>query len=731
MKCNNCGTELPEGAEFCGNCGSRLRQQGTAEEKKQEDVFKTPGADALGQQKAVKRSKALEQRETVKQQALPERKKAAKKKTVKDDMYEKPKKSGFKKAILIAVLAVIVAAAGIFVMSRLSKTSDHDIYAVLDTENECIDVIYDTKAFTIPLKDAENYSYASIVDSNSDTAVVYVRGYDEEDNTVGCVYLVDGAGSFTQILDAPQISCALAVNSTALALIDEEHTLLLYDGKKNTKIADDVGTVMISPDGKTLVYTTIADADGNSEVVLYTEGKSQKIEEDMTVYSVSNKGKYIYAVGNSNSRLYMLNAKGNSEKLQSDVTVMGVNPDGTEIAFYNGSSVCVSVKGSEKKKLFSADYAYRLYAVNTYTYSLTPSGFAAHFYLDAAGNILYYVDKNFEIKKIASSVTKAYVTEDEKTVYYVKNGSIYVYKLSSEEDEKLIKDFYSYSGLFAVTPDGKAIYYVNEDKELCYYNGKETTVIEEDGDEVHSLYLHNDGTLFYLFDMNYNYNGDYSAGDLYYYQKGGKVKALASDVYDVRMGYNTLLYITYDGDEWEYFVSRSGIKFQSAFKVGEADEEDAASDDGGVAVTVSDSFEVSLAVETEKDTWTTDATTTLGKCENDVYRVTITNNSGKTVEGWALEIYVGADYDMDNFIGINKKFSILYDKISYVDYDFNVSLEGEYLVITPGNYSLSDDRLIKDASADGKFLSAIDTGTLTLTLIMDSISEDAEVIVLN
>lgn len=141
------------------------------------------------------------------------------------------------------------------------------------------------------------------------------------------------------------------------------------------------------------------------------------------------------------------------------------------------------------------------------------------------------------------------------------------------------------------------------------------------------------------------------------------------------------------------------------------------------------SYDVALIEETEKDTWTTDATTVLSKCENDVYRVTITNNSGKAMEGWALEVYVGADYDLSNFIGVNKKFSILYDKNSYVDYEFNTTLEGEYLVITPGNYEMKDGELTAIESASGSYISTIDAGSLTLTLIMDGITADNEVIV--
>jgi putative aldouronate transport system permease protein len=139
------------------------------------------------------------------------------------------------------------------------------------------------------------------------------------------------------------------------------------------------------------------------------------------------------------------------------------------------------------------------------------------------------------------------------------------------------------------------------------------------------------------------------------------------------------------------------------------------------------SYEVSMIQETEPDTWTSDATTPLTKCEHDVYRVTIANNSGKTMDGWALEIYVGDGYNASDFVSINKKFSILYDKNGYVDYDFNTAVEDGYLVITPGNYTMEDGELVADTAASGNYISTIDAGTLTMTLVMDGISTDAEV----
>lgn len=717
MKCKNCGTELPEGAVFCGSCGSRQEQQ---EANGQENGLKAPKLDTLEQEvsqssaekKAVKRKPETKNGEDAGQKKAAARKKTPHKKTAKIS----------KKMFFAAVIAVaVIIAVAVFAVSRGSKVSRHDVNAVLDLENDCINVIYDTKVFTIPLEDIKD-DVQYFVRGFSNNRAIYAGVVGIGNQILGehdsiTLYALDSRGSYQKIYDGERYDVEVAADSTAAAIIDGENALILYDGKKNTKVADDVKGVRISPDGKTLVYTTIAEPGEDSDVMLYMDGESTKIEKNMTVYSVSNKGKYIYAVDNENSRLYVLNAKGESEKVQSDASILDVSPDGTQILFHSGSNVYVSVKGGEKQKLFSSD-SLNVDMVNTYTNSLTASGYGSHFYFDNHGNVLYYVDKSFETTKIASSVTKAYVTEDEKTVFYVKGGAVYEYKLSAGEDEKRVKDYSSSAGLFAVAQDGKSIYYVNTDEELCCFAGDEATVIEDEGEDVYALYLHKDGTLFYLFDRTYNAIDDYYVADLYCYQKG-KAKSLASDVSSVSMGVNTLCYTTYDGDEYEYFVSGSGIKFKSVFQILDRHE---------VEADVSDDLDVSLSVETDKRTLTTSGGH-LTDDDDNVYCVTIMNNSERDFYGgYALKIYVGNDYDIDNFITINKRTTI---GSTQPDYDFNVSLEGEFLIITPGNYSFSKGRLVENTAAEGNFDDNIPAGQQRLTLIMDGISENNEITILS
>lgn len=507
MKCKNCKTVLPKNALFCEVCGTR-----------QTKVFNMKEQEG-GHKKLKKR---------------------------------------FFAAVLAVVLVAVIGI--VFALKKASGSSSHYIESILDKEHERIVVLYDTETFDIPLKNADEYSSASVVGINTSSAVVYAHGYDEESGSFGCLYLVDGMNSYQKLSDTIYYRCALAAKSNTVAVIDDEYTLILYSDGKRTKIADDASSVKLSPDGKTLVYTTRAEEDEASDVVLYTEGTSRRIAENMNVYSVSDGGKYIYAVDTEKLRLYVLNERGESEKIQSDVTVCAINADCTEILFYSGEKLYVSVKGGEKQKLFSTERSYGYKVVRTCSSNLTYYDMENfnHFYLDTGNNILYYVDKNYETTKIAGSVDMAYTTENEKTVYYKKNGSIYAYSLSAQEAEKLIKDMGDDMS-FMVSEDGKAIYYINEDGELCCYDGEETVVVEEDGDEVEGMGIAPDGTLIYLFDMTSYDGASYSVGDLYYWQKGGRVRQLTSDVCGMVAYSDRFLYYTYDGDTVEYYISGSGV----------------------------------------------------------------------------------------------------------------------------------------------------------------------------
>lgn len=136
-------------------------------------------------------------------------------------------------------------------------------------------------------------------------------------------------------------------------------------------------------------------------------------------------------------------------------------------------------------------------------------------------------------------------------------------------------------------------------------------------------------------------------------------------------------------------------------------------------------FEATLAAETDKRTLTMDGGH-LTDADDNVYVVTIANNSGKDMEGWALEIKVGADYNLDNVLMVNKRTTI---GSAQPDNHYNVALEGEYLIITPDNYVLKDGELSQEGESTTPDAANIPAGQQRLTLIADGIDVNTEVIV--
>lgn len=136
-------------------------------------------------------------------------------------------------------------------------------------------------------------------------------------------------------------------------------------------------------------------------------------------------------------------------------------------------------------------------------------------------------------------------------------------------------------------------------------------------------------------------------------------------------------------------------------------------------------FEATLAVQTDKTTRTLNGGH-LTDADDNVYVITIANNSGQDMEGWALEIKVGADYDLKNILMVDKLSTLL---TAEYNYDYHVELAGEYLVITPDNYVLKDGELVQEGESTTAAAIDIPAGQYKLTLIADGIDVNSEILV--
>ena len=161
------------------------------------------------------------------------------------------------------------------------------------------------------------------------------------------------------------------------------------------------------------------------------------------------------------------------------------------------------------------------------------------FYIDGEGDLYYSKTSNFKKPvELDSKVSQFWVSENGKTVVYkTSSGALYTHNLKKEE--KIAK----YAGDVAVSPDGKIIYFMNDDGDyVCWKNGKE----EEIDDRIDIEYISEDfKTIIYS-----------DGKDIFLKKIGKEAKEIASDIAGTTgiTADGTFYFWTYpEGDAGDYF----------------------------------------------------------------------------------------------------------------------------------------------------------------------------------
>lgn len=140
-------------------------------------------------------------------------------------------------------------------------------------------------------------------------------------------------------------------------------------------------------------------------------------------------------------------------------------------------------------------------------------------------------------------------------------------------------------------------------------------------------------------------------------------------------------------------------------------------------------YSVSFSQQTDAKTFTLDGKTLTKDNIPDeiVYQIVIKNETGKNMEGWAVELTVDEGYDVKNVLKVNKWASI----ISRVEPElkYNVAVEGDKLIITPDNYFLKDGELVQEGESVTPESALIPAGEIKLTFIAENISLDTDIVV--
>ena len=223
----------------------------------------------------------------------------------------------------------------------------------------------------------------------------------------------------------------------------------------------------------------------------------------------------------------------------------------TELLYIAGDSTYISVNGKEKVKVASAQV--RPLGVNSINsvYALeTFKGALVRGYKDGEYSI-GTLTKKYELKAFAEDLPTYYYDEDMKDGFLFKeDGDLYkATKKNGYKGDKVANDVYS-----VVVVANNKVYYINDDDELMFYNGKKSVKVADDVDAIYAG--HKEGIVYFMTDYS---NGE---GTLYMSSNGKKPVKIADDVYSVRVYEKFVAYVLKDGSDRTIFASTNGKKFK-------------------------------------------------------------------------------------------------------------------------------------------------------------------------
>lgn len=434
MKCPKCGAENAPESTFCVSCGASLSEQ---EKKKVSD---TP-IDV----------------EALKAKVMP---------VIKN------------KILWIGVAAVLVLIILISAISSIASSGNGFVEMVPTVLPNTVDgettFIYKDKV----LKDKIPGNVSDLKNSIDGKYGAFV-------NSEKTLYAVKGTKFIKVKEDVDSNSVTLAVSGKGLlyAVKNDNAESELYHytfGGKSVLVSENASSWIISPDGKTAVYTV--EDDDQKNTYFFNGKKSEKISSsDVSLVAMSNGGKYIYAImhdDDSKINLYNITKKGEKSKIASNVGLSGftMNLDHTQVLFTSDGKTYISTNAKEAVKissksvdLVSLDY----FPVEDNDITAPVKNLYNHVYTDGDG--VWLIKKNVDKSvKLVSKTSNLQLDSTASYLYYMYDGKeLRVIKISDGEkaSDKAVTLVDDSVERYVVTSNRSLVYYIL-DKELHSVNGK-------------------------------------------------------------------------------------------------------------------------------------------------------------------------------------------------------------------------------------------------------------------
>lgn len=558
MFCKSCGKELPDGAKFCGACGTSTAGQAAPQTEAapvapmETPVVETPVAETPVQETAPKGD--------IKQ-------------IVKERLLElvnivKPYAQKFKLqlvggAALVVWLMAIAIVVALFTAGNGYIAAENGIIAnVVDEE---VVVLWNNKVVNTDIE-----ADFLIKQSTNLDGTVFAGLTDN-----GILFVARKAKVAVVAEDVVYFNMSASGNGLAYVTEDgDDCELKLYSvkNKKSTMVDDEYSKyaatlfgMELSPDGKSLAYYELNE-DGDATLMYFSGKKSIKItSNEVDLIGLSNGGKFIYVLSENDDGENVLNSYNTKGKRTKINTCSGTrfffNDDHTQILFTNDGKTYISTKAKEAKKIVSGT-ARLLLTNDSNSFSGVFSSHATtypvedlydHVYTvtsDGKTN-LWHVKSAKKVIKLASNVYNYQLDADAEYVYYTdKNDDLSVLKIShGEKAADKAKELADEVDRYVVTSNRKTVYYLSDDAlySCNAKNGRAKKEIASD-DLGGNLAITAKNVVFYAYD-----------GDLYACSNGRTGKNILSDPVNLYQCKNGVVYVM---DEDSIYVTTGAAKLK-------------------------------------------------------------------------------------------------------------------------------------------------------------------------
>lgn len=401
------------------------------------------------------------------------------------------------------------------------------------------------------LRNTADGDYAAYEQSSLDGTVM---AFTTDKNTL---YVADGK-KLTKVDDnVYQFDFELSVSGSGLVYVttedDETQRLHYYNVGSGKQIELDEGAdhydAAIAPNGQTLAY--IAREDSTFSLVFFDGEHSRKLASTETsLFGISDDGSCIYTANGYD--VYCYDSEGNRQKVGTldEDTDIKFNADHTQLMFNCDGKTYISDKGQECDKI-SNDNLYLIVPPNSnvcrhYNFTTYPvKDLYDHVYLSNDSEVWLISRDSDESIKLISKASNVKLDASAEYLYYIYDSEELRCAKISDGDRasqtcKVIVDDYVFD--YVVTSDGNLVYYLDGDT-LYSVNGETGGTRTRIADDVDSGYLaiSSEDVVCYI-----------SEGDAYVYMEGKTPSRVRRDTVYLVSSPNGYIYAK--ADDGSYYL---------------------------------------------------------------------------------------------------------------------------------------------------------------------------------